>query len=162
MRPDDRAVIDPAGVEPSQRLNLTDIARNSAKAFPALAVALLIGSGGRDHPAARPAGLLHAASGRNSYAGAEILRSSAPADGAVLSRPPAELRLTFIRPARLLEVVVASADGQTIPMMLSPAGPALTASVPLPDLEPGAYRATWRALGASGQAQGMIRFTIRK
>ncbi|HEX2762777.1 MAG TPA: copper resistance CopC family protein [Allosphingosinicella sp.] len=90
-----------------------------------------------------------------------LLLRSTPAEGASLSKSPANLVLTFREPVRLHEVTVAGADGSAMPMMLSPAGETASYSLPLPDLDPGSYTVTWRA-GASGRdATGTIRFRIR-
>ena len=93
---------------------------------------------------------------------APLLESSTPADGARLTASPSNLVLNFRTPVRLQEVTVAGSDGQTMPMMITAVGLTRSYSIPLPDLEPGAYSVRWRATDSAGAVQeGRLAFVVR-
>ena len=89
-----------------------------------------------------------------------ILASSSPADGAALPSSPAQVRLNFSRPARLLELEVAGANGSLVPIMVTAVVETSTYSVPLPKLGPGRYELSWRADAGGESHKGVIVFTI--
>jgi methionine-rich copper-binding protein CopC len=94
------------------------------------------------------------------------LKSSAPADGAAVSAPPAALRLQYDEP---VEVALSTVK------LIGPGDAAVaTAQVAadpkddkalvlaLPPLAPGAYRAQWTTVGHDGhRTKGEIRFTVK-
>jgi methionine-rich copper-binding protein CopC len=90
-----------------------------------------------------------------------ILQSSIPADGSTVAGPVTELKLRFSPPARLDELTVTGSDGMTMPMMVTAAGEVSSYSIPVSDLETGAYTVQWRASAAGTPHQGAIRFTVR-
>ncbi len=89
-----------------------------------------------------------------------VLARSAPADGSIVAGPVNRLQLVFTRPVRLLEVTLAGPDGLS-PMMITAAAETTEYSVPLPGLEKGYYRASWKASGAGRTYGGAIAFTVR-
>lgn len=93
-------------------------------------------------------------------AGEVPLVRSVPADGAIV-RAPQSLSLTFREPVRLAEVTLAGPSGE-MPIMVTAAGEQAAYAIPLPDLEPGRYEVTWRALAPGGVShRGRLSFTVR-
>jgi len=90
-----------------------------------------------------------------------ILQSSAPADGSTVAGPVTEIKLGFSPLARLDEMTVTGSDGMTMPMMVTAAGEVATYSIPVSDLETGAYTVQWRATAGGTSHKGTIRFTVR-
>ena len=90
-----------------------------------------------------------------------ILHSSTPADGSTVAGPVTEIALRFSPPARLDEMTVSGSDGMTMPMMVTAAGEVPSYSIPVSDLETGAYTVQWRASAGGTPHQGTIRFTVR-
>ena len=90
-----------------------------------------------------------------------ILQSSTPADGSTVAGPVTEIKLRFLRPARLDELKVTGGDGMTMPMMVTAAGEVPSYSIPVSDLETGAYSVQWRATAGGMPHQGTIRFIVR-
>ena len=90
-----------------------------------------------------------------------ILQSSTPADGSTVAGPVTDIKLRFSPPARLNELTVTGSDGMIMPMMVAAAGEVASYSIPVSDLETGAYTVRWRASAAETPHQGMIRFTVR-
>lgn len=90
-----------------------------------------------------------------------VLRSSTPADGAVLATPPADVRLVFDQSVVTLgtEVAVTGPDG---PLALEPPavdGETVTQSLPA-GLPAGDYNVAWRATSADGHpVSGDFTFT---
>jgi methionine-rich copper-binding protein CopC len=94
------------------------------------------------------------------------LQSSAPADGATLATPPAELRLRYDEPveAAMTTVKLVGPGDAALPPAKIAADPKddRTVHLPLPALAPGTYRAQWTTMGRDGhRTQGEIRFTVR-
>lgn len=90
-----------------------------------------------------------------------LLESSVPSDGARVTASPENLVLNFRQPLRLAEVTVTSADGQTMPIMVTAVGLVRSYSIPISGLEPGSYRVQWRALDAAGVSrEGSFGFTV--
>jgi methionine-rich copper-binding protein CopC len=90
-----------------------------------------------------------------------ILYSSTPADRSTVAGPVTEIALRFSPPARLDEMTVTGSDGMTMPMMVTAAGEVSSYSIPVSDLETGAYTVQWRASAGGTPHQGTIRFTVR-
>ena len=90
-----------------------------------------------------------------------ILQSSTPANGSTVAGPVTEIKLRFWPPARLDEMTVTGSDGMTMPMMVTAAGEVSSYSIPVSDLETGAYTVQWRASAARTSHTGTIRFTVR-
>ena len=125
-----------------------------ASGFIALIIVALLGAcaetpaaDAKDRPAARAAQV--------------VLASSDPADGSTVESPVDNLKLQFVEPAALSEVIVTSSDGTTMPMMITPAGEVLRYDLPLPGLGPGSYQVAWRAKVKGVDYSGNIRFAVR-
>jgi methionine-rich copper-binding protein CopC len=62
----------------------------------------------------------------------------------------------------LKTVALTGPDGRTVPITVRPSAAAAQASVTLPALKPGAWRAAYKATGADGHDMtGLVRFTVR-
>ncbi|MEL6883173.1 MAG: copper resistance CopC family protein [Pseudomonadota bacterium] len=86
-----------------------------------------------------------------------ILKESVPADGSVLSDPPAEISMSFGKGMRLTAIDV---DG--VPVTLpAQSGFGTTFAMPLPAMESGDYTLEWRGLSEDGHAmKGSLGFTV--
>ena len=125
-------------------------------AFALAAAALAATPALANHPAN------HAAPAKPGAAHAVMLKGSSPANGATVSGSPRALTLTFAHPMTLKTVALTGPDGRTTAVPVAAGGPRAQASVPLPRLAPGAWRAAYRAIGADGHAMtGLVRFTVR-
>ena len=90
------------------------------------------------------------------------LRSSIPADHAVLVETPHSITLTFNEAAQLAKLVLIT-DGHELPIKLDVGAKASrTITVSLPTLTPGLYTVTWSALSpADGHVmKGSLVFTL--
>ena len=91
-----------------------------------------------------------------------MLKASSPANGATVSGSPKALTLTFAHPMTLNTVALTGPSGKTVALPVAAAGARAQASVALPPLAPGAWRAAYKAIGADGHAMtGLVRFTVR-
>jgi methionine-rich copper-binding protein CopC len=125
-------------------------------AFTLAAAALLAGPALANHPAT------HAAPAAHGAAHGAMLKASSPANGATVSGSPRALSLTFAHPMTLNVVALTGPDGKTRALPVAAAGARAQASVALPPLSAGAWRAAWKATGADGHAMtGLVRFTVR-
>ena len=89
------------------------------------------------------------------------LQKAIPADESVVSRPPANVVLSFSEPARLTACWLQKGDGPKQKLRSLPTTPAQQISVPLPQLEPGSYILSWRIVGDDTHiVPGQIRFTV--
>ena len=89
------------------------------------------------------------------------LRSSVPADGSVLSAPPAQVVLDFSEPARLTAVRIQRSGGPRRKVGPLPQNSAASVALTVPALKPGEYELSWRALSADGHiVPGQIHFTV--
>jgi methionine-rich copper-binding protein CopC len=94
------------------------------------------------------------------------LKQSSPSQGAVLDAAPESLRLTFTEPVESAFTRVKVVDragveiaGSTV--RADPGDPSI-AVVALPALRPGAYTATWSALGRDGhRVTGELAFSVK-
>ena len=125
------------------------MARFGSSALSAFAAMALL-SGCAAAPSATPAAVTRS-----------ILQSSTPAHGSTVAGPVTELKLRFSPPARLDELTVTGSDGMTMPMMVTAAGELSSYSIPVSDLETGAYTVQWRATVGGTSHEGTIRFTVR-
>lgn len=90
------------------------------------------------------------------------LKSSMPADKAVLAKPPSEIMLHFSEPTRLTALSIGR-HGEKEQKDLSPLPKEASAdfSVPAGSLTPGKYTVKWRALGADNHVMsGALQFTV--
>jgi methionine-rich copper-binding protein CopC len=89
------------------------------------------------------------------------LKSAVPADGGVVSTPPANVVLTFSEPAHLTACWIQKGDGPKQKITGLPTTPAQQISVPMPQLEPGTYVLSWRVVGDDTHVvPGQIQFTV--
>jgi copper resistance protein C len=89
------------------------------------------------------------------------LRSSVPANGSVLSSPPAHVTLELSEPARLTAAWIQRSGAPRKKIEPLPGESAASVVVTLPLLSPGRYELSWRALSADGHiVPGHIRFTV--
>jgi len=90
------------------------------------------------------------------------LEQATPADGSVLSAPPAQLVLRFSEAARLTAFSIQGASTRQNVTAL-PEQPQTTIVVPLPPLAPGHYVLSFRVVGADGHVvPGQVRFTLSR
>lgn len=89
------------------------------------------------------------------------LTSSTPADEAVVDAPPQALVMRFSEPVRLTSVTLTLAGAAPLQIDSLPAETAAELSVAMPNLEPGRYVASWRALSQDTHVMsGEIAFTV--
>ncbi|MDE4134983.1 copper resistance protein CopC [Phaeobacter sp. QD34_3] len=90
------------------------------------------------------------------------ISGSSPADGAVLSQPPARIELTFAKHIRLTRVKLLSQDGSDRPLDLgSQTSFGREFSLPVHELGQGVYQIEWRGLGQDGHAMtGGFSFSV--
>jgi methionine-rich copper-binding protein CopC len=92
------------------------------------------------------------------------LKSTSPADGAILTSVPDELIMVFGKPARVVKIVVVNEESETR-LDLPAKKPVSELSVILPDelraIGSGSYAVEWRALSIDGHAiKGKFAFTV--
>lgn len=91
-----------------------------------------------------------------------MVTASTPTDGSTVTGSPKALTLSFAHPMTLQTVALTGPDGKTAAVPITRGAAAAQASVALPTLQPGAWRAAWKAAGADGHAMtGVVRFTVR-
>ena len=89
------------------------------------------------------------------------LVSSSPSEGAILSAGPTSLRLTFDEPTRITVANIQRDSDPKSAIRPLPNQAATSVALPLPDLGPGAYTITWRAVGADHHVMsGTLHFTV--
>jgi len=91
------------------------------------------------------------------------LKSSTPADQAVLTAAPKQVVLHFSEPTRLTAVTVQK-DGDQNETKLSglPKDAAAEVTLPVEIAAPGTYKLNWRAIGPDNHVMsGAIRFTVK-
>ena len=90
-----------------------------------------------------------------------VLSSSAPADNAVETAAPEVIALSFSTEVRLTGLSLEDADGTAIDLGSIPTATQQEFEIPAPVLRPGAYRVTWRAVGADSHiVSGEFRFEV--
>lgn len=89
------------------------------------------------------------------------LKTSSPANGAVLATAPATFELEFGHPAKLTQFKLTK-DATVIAVPLDAAAAASTSfKLPLPALQAGRYEARWSNIGEDGHPMtGSISFTV--
>lgn len=88
------------------------------------------------------------------------LQKSSPAEGSVITTSPSNLVLNFSEPARLTVLSIQKGD-ETKQTLKASTTPAQQISIPLPQLTPGAYLVSWRAVGDDGHVTaGALHFTL--
>ena len=90
------------------------------------------------------------------------LKSSTPADQAVLATAPKEVMLQFSEPTRLTAVTIQK-DGEKNETALSglPKEAAAHVTLPVAITTPGTYKLNWRAVGPDNHVMsGSIQFTV--
>jgi len=89
------------------------------------------------------------------------LQTAVPADGSVISAPPATIVLSFSEPARLTALWIQKDGGPKQKLGSLPSEPARRISVAMPHLAPGSYVVSWRVVGPDSHVvPGQIRFTL--
>jgi len=89
------------------------------------------------------------------------LQTAVPADGSVISAPPATIVLSFSEPARLTALWIQKDGGPKQKLGSLPGEPARRISVAMPHLAPGSYVVSWRVVGPDSHVvPGQIRFTL--
>jgi len=89
------------------------------------------------------------------------LKKAVPADGAVLSSPPASVVLSFSEPATLTACWLQKGDGPKEKITGLATTPEQQISVQVPKLEAGSYVLSWRVVGDDGHVlPGQIHFTV--
>jgi copper transport protein len=106
--------------------------------------------------------LLMSASGAGAAFAHAVLVETAPADGTRLASPPAELRLLFDEPVRLVSFRLIDATGRTLldETGIRAVDRVIVAAAPQ-DLRPGVYVLSWRVVSADGHPiGGSLRFGV--
>lgn len=89
------------------------------------------------------------------------LKSAIPANGAVVSTPPANVVLTFSEPAHLTACWIQKGSEEKQKITALPTAPSQQISIPLPQLQPGSYVLSWRVMGDDTHVvPGQIQFTV--
>jgi methionine-rich copper-binding protein CopC len=89
------------------------------------------------------------------------LKKAVPADGGVVSTPPANAVLSFSEPAHLTACWIQKADGPKQKITGLPTAVSADITVPLPQLEPGSYVLSWNVVGDDTHVvPGQIHFTV--
>ena len=93
---------------------------------------------------------------------ASMVRSTDPSDGAVLSRSPEHINITFAHPVRLTILKLSTIFGEVIPVEFDQVEEGTAdIAVPVPPLDPDDYTVEWRALGGDDHAMsGSFSFTV--
>ena len=91
------------------------------------------------------------------------LKSSTPADQAVLTAAPKQVVLHFSEPTRLTAVTVQKdGDNNETKLSVLPKDAAAEVTLPVEIAAPGAYKLNWRAIGPDNHVMsGAIRFTVK-
>jgi methionine-rich copper-binding protein CopC len=89
------------------------------------------------------------------------LQKAVPANGAVVNASPTSVVLTFSEAAKLTACWLQKGDGPKQKIGAVAASAAREISVPMPQLQPGLYVLSWRAVGDDGHVvPGQLQFTI--
>jgi methionine-rich copper-binding protein CopC len=91
-----------------------------------------------------------------------MIKSSTPADGAMLSGPPASFEVTFVHAMVLTSVTITDSKGAAIPVTATPeVVDAASGKIALPMLAPGTYKLAWVGTGGSGrEMRGELSFMV--
>ncbi len=89
------------------------------------------------------------------------LQSTSPASGAVLTRSPEQVTMTFGEPTRLTSVALVTASSERR-LSFTPSGSATTFTITAPALVAGRNELRWRALSRDGHpVEGSIILVVR-
>ena len=90
------------------------------------------------------------------------LKSSTPADQAILAAAPRQVVLQFSEPTRLTAVTIQKeGDKNETAVSVLPKDAAASVTLPVEVSGPGAYKLNWRAVGPDNHVMsGSIRFTV--
>jgi methionine-rich copper-binding protein CopC len=89
------------------------------------------------------------------------LEKSTPADGSVITTSPSNLVLNFSAAARLTALSIQKGDEPAQNLKPLPTTAAQQISVALPQLAPGTYSVSWRAMSDDGHVtSGTLHFTL--
>jgi len=90
-----------------------------------------------------------------------VLSSSVPADDGVATAAPETIMLSFSTEVRLTGLSLKDAAGTVIDLGSIPTATQQEFVIPAPELRPGAYRVSWRAVGADSHVvSGEFRFEV--
>ena len=90
-----------------------------------------------------------------------VLSSSVPADSTVETVAPESITLSFSTEVRLTGLSMEDATGGAIDLGSIPAATLQEFVIPAPQLPPGTYRVSWRAVGADSHVvSGEFRFEV--
>ncbi len=90
------------------------------------------------------------------------LQKADPANGAVVNASPTTVVLTFSEAAKLTACWLQKGDGPKQKVEGLTASSAREISIPVPQLQPGTYVLSWRAVGDDGHiVPGQIQFTVK-
>jgi len=89
------------------------------------------------------------------------LKQSVPAEGSVVPTTPPNIVLKFSEPTRLTALTLQDENGKEHKLVPLPKVPAEEVSVKVPELAPGKYVVTWRAIGADSHVMsGKLNFSV--
>jgi methionine-rich copper-binding protein CopC len=89
------------------------------------------------------------------------LQKSSPADNSVITTSPSNLVLNLSEPARLTALSIQKGSEPKQDIKPLPTAAAQQVSVPLPQLTPGTYTVSWRAVSNDGHVMpGVLHFTL--
>ena len=89
------------------------------------------------------------------------LSSSVPADNAEETAAPETIALSFSTEVRLTGLTMEDAAGTAVDLGSIPTVTQQEFVIPAPELQPGTYRVTWRAIGADSHVvSGEFRFEV--
>ena len=90
-----------------------------------------------------------------------VLSSSVPADNAVAAAAPETITLAFSTQVRLTGLSLEDATGRALDLGAIPTATQQQFVIAAPALAPGAYRVSWRAVGADSHVvSGEFRFEV--
>lgn len=90
-----------------------------------------------------------------------VLSSSVPADNAEETAAPETITLSFSTEVRLTGLTMEDAAGTAVDLGSIPTVTQQEFIIPAPELQPGTYRVTWRAIGADSHVvSGEFRFEV--
>jgi copper resistance protein C len=91
-----------------------------------------------------------------------MVKTSSPADGAMLQGPPKTFNVTFVHPMTLKSVTITDTDDKEIAVTAAPETvDAASARIALPVLAPGTYKLSWVGVGGSGrEMKGDLSFMV--
>jgi hypothetical protein len=120
-------------------------------------------SGGEAAQPGKPAGG-HAAMAAAAAAGPKrsMIKTSSPADNAMLQGPPEAFEVTFVHPMKLTSITLTDDTDSDVPVTAAPVQTGTDSSrIALPKLDPGTYKLHWVGVGGSGrEMKGELSFMV--